>query len=134
MSQPWNRLRFYEPTKRAFDLVLGASLLTAALPLILIAAAAIRLETPGSPLFLQTRLGRHGKPFRICKLRGMYVDARARFPSYYDFSSKQDLDFHFHYTNDPRITRAGRFLRRTSIDELLNLWNVVTGNMSMVGP
>jgi lipopolysaccharide/colanic/teichoic acid biosynthesis glycosyltransferase len=128
-------MRFaYESAKRAFDLLLGSVLLIVAIPLILIAAAAIRLETPGSPFFIQTRLGRKGKPFRICKLRGMYADARIRFPSYYDYSSKQDLDFCFHHEGDPRVTRAGMFIRKTSIDELPNLWNVVLGDMSLVGP
>jgi len=124
----------YEPAKRAFDLLLGSVLLIIAVPIILIAAAAIRIETPGSPFFVQTRLGRDGRPFRICKLRGMYIDARIRFPSYYDYSKKQDLDFCFHHEEDPRVTRAGMFIRKTSIDELPNLWNVVLGDMSLVGP
>jgi len=124
----------YESGKRAFDLLLGSVLLIIAVPIILIAAAAIRIETPGSPFFIQTRLGRDGKPFRICKLRGMYADARRRFPSYYDYSSKRDLDFCFHHEEDPRVTRAGMFIRKTSIDELPNLWNVVLGDMSLVGP
>jgi lipopolysaccharide/colanic/teichoic acid biosynthesis glycosyltransferase len=104
------------------------------LPIILIAAAAIRIETPGSPFFIQTRLGRNGRPFRICKLRGMWKDARIRFPSYYDYSSKPDLEFCFHHEEDPRVTRTGMFIRKTSIDELPNLWNVVLGDMSLVGP
>jgi lipopolysaccharide/colanic/teichoic acid biosynthesis glycosyltransferase len=124
----------YESAKRAFDLLVGSILLIIAVPIILVAAAAIRFETPGSPFFIQTRLGRDGRPFRICKLRGMYADARIRFPSYYDFSGKQDLDFCFHHEEDPRVTRAGMFIRKTSIDELPNLWNVVLGDMSLVGP
>jgi lipopolysaccharide/colanic/teichoic acid biosynthesis glycosyltransferase len=128
-------MRFlYEPAKRAFDLLVGSILLITTVPLILIAAVAIRLETPGSPFFTQTRLGRDGKPFRICKLRGMYSDARGRFPSHYNYSCKQDLDFCFHHEEDPRVTRAGMFIRKTSIDELPNLWNVVLGDMSLVGP
>jgi lipopolysaccharide/colanic/teichoic acid biosynthesis glycosyltransferase len=124
----------YEAGKRAFDLLLSSVLLIIAAPIILIAAVAIRIETPGSPFFIQTRLGRNGKPFRICKLRGMYADARIRFPSYYDYSKNRDLDFCFHHEEDPRITRAGMFIRKTSIDELPNLWNVVLGDMSLVGP
>jgi lipopolysaccharide/colanic/teichoic acid biosynthesis glycosyltransferase len=124
----------YDLAKRAFDLVAGSVLLIIALPIILTAAAAIRLETPGSPFFIQTRLGKDGRPFKICKLRGMYADARVRFPAYYDFSGKQDLDFCFHHEKDPRVTRAGRFIRKTSIDELPNLWNVVLGDMALVGP
>ncbi len=124
----------YVSAKRAFDLLLGSVLLIIAIPLILIAAVAIRIETPGSPFFIQTRLGRDGKPFRICKLRGMYADARSRFRAYYDYSSKRDLDCCFHNEEDPRVTRAGMLIRKTSIDELPNLWNVVLGDMSLVGP
>lgn len=124
----------YAIMKRTFDLLLGFFLLVIAMPIVLVAAAAIRINTPGSPFFFQTRLGKDGKPFRIFKLRGMYIDARARFPSYYDYSAKRDLEFCFHHENDPRVTAAGRFIRKTSIDELPNLWNVVTGDMSLVGP
>jgi lipopolysaccharide/colanic/teichoic acid biosynthesis glycosyltransferase len=124
----------YHAAKRSFDLVLGTGLLLVATPIILIAAAAIRLESKGSPFFVQTRLGKDGRPFKILKLRGMFRDARERFPSYYDFSSKENLDFCFHHEVDPRVTRAGNFIRKTSIDELPNLWNVVVGDLSLVGP
>jgi lipopolysaccharide/colanic/teichoic acid biosynthesis glycosyltransferase len=108
--------------------------LLVATPIILIAAAAIRLESKGSPFFVQTRLGKNGRPFKIVKLRGMFKDARVRFPNYYDYSNKRDLDFCFHHEDDPRVTRAGNFIRKTSIDELPNLWNVVLGDISLVGP
>jgi lipopolysaccharide/colanic/teichoic acid biosynthesis glycosyltransferase len=124
----------YDSAKRLFDLLLGSVLLILAIPVILIAAVAIRIETPGSPFFIQTRLGKDGKAFRICKLRGMWADARLRFPSYYDYSGKRDLEFCFHHEEDPRVTRTGMFIRKTSIDELPNLWNVVLGDMSLVGP
>jgi lipopolysaccharide/colanic/teichoic acid biosynthesis glycosyltransferase len=124
----------YETAKRVLDLLLGTVLLIIALPIILIAAVAIRIETPGSPFFIQARLGKDGKRFRICKLRGMYADARIQFPSYYDYSTKPDLEFCFHHEEDPRVTRTGMFIRKTSIDELPNLWNVVLGDMSLVGP
>jgi lipopolysaccharide/colanic/teichoic acid biosynthesis glycosyltransferase len=124
----------YRAAKRSFDLVFGSVLLVIATPIILIAAAAIRLESKGSPFFIQTRLGKDGRPFKIVKLRGMYKDARDRFPSYYDYSNKPDLDFCFHHEVDPRVTRAGNFIRKTSIDELPNLWNVVLGDISLVGP
>jgi lipopolysaccharide/colanic/teichoic acid biosynthesis glycosyltransferase len=120
--------------KRIFDLTLGLVLLLIATPIILIAAAAIRLESKGSPFFVQTRLGKDGRPFKIVKLRGMFKDARVRFPSYYDYSKKNDLNFCFHHEDDPRVTRAGNFIRKTSIDELPNLWNVLLGDISLVGP
>src|SRR5262249_7562480 len=93
-----------------------------------------RLESPGSPFFFQTRIGKDGKPFKIFKLRGMYIDARARFPDLYDYTRHTSLNFYFHNDNDPRITRVGAITRRLSIDELPNLWNVVVGDMSLVGP
>jgi lipopolysaccharide/colanic/teichoic acid biosynthesis glycosyltransferase len=124
----------YKAAKRVFDLIFGLILLIIAMPIILLAAVAIRVETRGSPFFIQTRLGKSGKPFKIVKLRGMFIDARTRFASYYDYSSHKDLEFCFHHEEDPRVTRAGRFIRKTSIDELPNLWNVVIGDMSLVGP
>jgi lipopolysaccharide/colanic/teichoic acid biosynthesis glycosyltransferase len=124
----------YRVGKRLFDLLVGSALLIIASPIILVAAMWIRLDSAGSPFFFQTRLGRDGKLFRICKLRGMYLDARERYPELYDYSHNRDLDFYFHYENDPRVTKAGKLFRRTSIDELPNLWNVVLGDMSLVGP
>jgi lipopolysaccharide/colanic/teichoic acid biosynthesis glycosyltransferase len=124
----------YHAAKRVIDVGLGSVLLLIATPVILIAAAAIRLESKGSPFFVQTRLGKNGRPFKIVKLRGMFRDARERFPSYYDYSNKENLDFCFHHEVDPRVTRAGNFIRKTSIDELPNLLNVVLGDISLVGP
>jgi lipopolysaccharide/colanic/teichoic acid biosynthesis glycosyltransferase len=124
----------YAFVKRSFDLIVGSVFLVIASPIILAAVIWIRLESAGPALFFQTRLGRQGTPFRICKLRGMYIDARERHPELYDYSHNRNLDFHFHYPADPRVTKVGRILRRTSIDELPNLWNVVVGDMSLVGP
>jgi exopolysaccharide biosynthesis polyprenyl glycosylphosphotransferase len=102
-------------------------------PFILLIATAIRLDSPGSPLFSQTRVGRGGGEFTVYKLRTMYVDAESRL---------EDLQEHnevaggplFKIRDDPRVTRVGRFLRRWSIDELPQLWNVVRGDMALVGP
>jgi lipopolysaccharide/colanic/teichoic acid biosynthesis glycosyltransferase len=124
----------YYGAKRIFDLILGLIFLIIATPIILLAAVAIRVETKGSPFFIQTRLGKGGKPFKIVKLRGMFIDARKRFATYYDYSNHKDLEFFFHHEEDPRVTGAGKFIRKTSIDELPNLWNVVIGDMSLVGP
>jgi lipopolysaccharide/colanic/teichoic acid biosynthesis glycosyltransferase len=124
----------YEPTKRLFDIAVGSILLLIAVPIVLLGALAIWVDSRGSPFFVQTRLGKNGRPFRILKLRGMYADARTRFPGYYDYSKKENLDFCFHHEVDPRVTPAGRFMRKTSIDELPNLWNVLIGDMSLVGP
>jgi lipopolysaccharide/colanic/teichoic acid biosynthesis glycosyltransferase len=134
MSGSSSRVACYLFVKRSLDLVLGSVLLCCSLPLIVAAAIAVRLESKGSPLFIQTRVGLNGKPFRIFKLRGMYADARERFPALYDYSKHDGLDFHFHYEQDPRITKVGNFIRRTSIDELPNFLNVVLGSMTLVGP
>jgi lipopolysaccharide/colanic/teichoic acid biosynthesis glycosyltransferase len=124
----------YKVFKRLFDIVFGSILLLVSVPFILLAALVIRMETPGSPFFIQSRVGLRGKPFKIVKLRGMFRDSRTRFASFYDYSVKKNLDFCFHHEGDPRVTRAGAFIRKTSIDELPNLWNVLTGDMSLVGP
>lgn len=120
--------------RRLADIVIGGVLFLFSLPIILLAALAIRLETKGSPFFLQTRIGLNGRPFRIFKLRGMYIDARQRFPHLYEYSHYGNLDFLFHYENDPRVTGVGAFLRRASIDELPNFLNVLLGDMSLIGP
>lgn len=125
--------------KRAFDLTFAgiAALLTG--PVLLLALIAIRIESPGSPIYRQSRLGRGGQPFDLYKLRGMYRDSLERFPEWYAYDSA-DIpapgDFYFHRgdADDPRVTRVGRFCRRYSIDELPNFWNVLRGEMSVVGP
>jgi lipopolysaccharide/colanic/teichoic acid biosynthesis glycosyltransferase len=112
----------YDPLKRVLDLALGGTLLLAASPLVALAALMIRCESPGHPLYRQRRVGLHGRPFDIYKLRTMVVDAEHTGPGLVVFEG------------DARITRVGRLLRRASLDELPNLWNVVRGEMSLVGP
>lgn len=109
-------------SRRALDLVLGGvgSLLGA--PLVALACVLIRLESKGSPIYRQVRVGKDGKPFGIYKLRTMVKDA--------EFTGAGLAVA----AGDARITRMGHFLRRTSLDELPNLWNVVRGEMSIVGP
>ena len=120
--------------KRSLDLVIGVVGLVLCAPVLLVLVVLIRLDSAGPAIFRQVRVGRGGRRFTLYKFRGMYVDARERFPHLYDFSAREDLDFFFHDHDDPRITRVGRVLRRTSLDELPNLWNVLRGDMSLVGP
>jgi lipopolysaccharide/colanic/teichoic acid biosynthesis glycosyltransferase len=123
--------------RRAFDIAFALAVLILSAPVVLAAMAAVRLESPGSALFRQQRMGRHGRAFDLVKLRGMYVDAAERFPHLYDYSAARPEDcahYHFHQTGDPRVTRVGRVLRKYSIDELPNFWNVLRGDMSVVGP
>jgi len=120
--------------KRFIDIIGGLVGLSLSLPIIIIAMIKIKKESPGPAIFKQKRLGLEGKPFTLYKLRGMYVDAKERFPELYDYSNKKTLDFYFHEIDDPRVTNIGKFIRRTSIDELPNFLNVLIGNMSLVGP
>jgi exopolysaccharide biosynthesis polyprenyl glycosylphosphotransferase len=117
--------------KRAMDIVGAAVLLALTSPVWIVAAIAVKLDSPGPILFRQSRIGRQGKPFRLTKFRSMIADAEARREALLAMS-RQDkwLDLE----NDPRITRVGRILRHTSIDELPQLWNVLKGDMSLVGP
>jgi lipopolysaccharide/colanic/teichoic acid biosynthesis glycosyltransferase len=129
--------RAYAYAMRAFDLVVAISVLVATSPLVALAMLAIRLESPGPALFRQRRMGRGGTEFELVKLRGMRLDARERFPELYDYTVHRPDEadsFYFHGGDDPRVTRVGRVLRRYSIDELPNFWNVLRGEMAVVGP
>lgn len=107
--------------KRIFDIVVSAILLMLAAPWIVLLAVWIRLDSPGEAIFRQRRAGWRGKPFILLKFRTMRVDVDP-----YGMSP--------HSGDDPRLTRLGRRLRETSLDELPQLWNVLKGTMSMVGP
>jgi len=107
--------------KRVFDLCLAVPGALLLLPVFAVIGVAVRLDSPGPALFLQTRVGRFGKPFKILKFRTMTVDAECSGPR---ITAGQD----------PRITRLGAWLRRYKLDELPQLFNVINGSMSLVGP
>ena len=133
MSLPQRERRVYERAKRLLDIVAtGAGLLMLA-PLFALVAIAIRLDSSGAVLFSQTRVGRHGRTFRCWKFRSMFVDAEARKAALMA-DNEMDGGVIFKMKRDPRITRVGRFIRKASIDELPQVWNVFTGDMSLVGP
>lgn len=119
--------------KRAMDVALSAAALLLLSPFLLSVAALIYLDDPyGSPLFVQERVGKDGRLFRFLKFRSMVVDAEARLAG---LQSLNEMDGPvFKIKNDPRVTRFGRFIRRTSIDELPQLINILKGDMSLVGP
>jgi exopolysaccharide biosynthesis polyprenyl glycosylphosphotransferase len=119
--------------KRALDVVLSASALLLLSPVLLAVAAAIKLDTRGPVLFRQTRAGRGGAEFRLLKFRSMYPDADKR-KREYEAENEADDGVMFKIRKDPRITPVGRILRRTSLDELPQLFNVLQGEMSLVGP
>ncbi|WP_194928788.1 sugar transferase [Pseudactinotalea sp. HY158] len=118
--------------KSAIDRVLAGVLLLLFAPVIAISAALIHLDSPGRTFYRQRRIGRHGQPFDMMKLRTMTADADRRRS---EFEARNDGNVVlFKLRNDPRVTRVGRLLRRYSVDELPQLWNVVRGEMSLVGP
>ena len=121
---------FWRRTQDVFFSVLALLFLW---PVMLIVALVIFIDDPhGSPIFSQTRVGRDGKLFKMYKFRSMYVDAEARLG---ELLKDNEMDGPaFKMKDDPRITRVGKFIRKVSLDELPQLWNIVKGDMSIVGP
>jgi len=118
--------------KRVLDLVFGSLIFLVALPFIAVAAILIKLDSPGPVFHRAIRVGRNGRKFTFLKLRSMQKNAeelRALL-----IHRNEATGPAFKLTNDPRVTRVGRVLRKTSLDELPQLWHVVQGNMSLVGP
>jgi exopolysaccharide biosynthesis polyprenyl glycosylphosphotransferase len=128
----------YEGTKlfakRLFDVVVSTLILVVASPVLLAVAMAVRLSTPGPVLFKQERVGINGKPFLMLKFRTMVSDAEARLLELEKQSRDAGNSVLFKMKDDPRVTPVGRFLRRYSLDELMQLVNVFRGSMSLVGP
>jgi lipopolysaccharide/colanic/teichoic acid biosynthesis glycosyltransferase len=118
--------------KRSTDVLLGSFLLVVTAPIVAVAAVAIACTTRGTPFFAQERVGMYGRHFKMFKLRTMVNGAHAMRPSVMHLNEVDGPVFKIR--NDPRLHPLGRFLRRTSIDELPNLVNVVLGEMSLVGP
>lgn len=118
--------------KRAMDLIVSVAALTIMMPFLLIAAILVKIDSRGPVFFRQVRIGKDGKEFTMYKLRTMVNDAEARLDDLIDLDALDEPVFKI--PNDPRITRVGRFLRRSSLDEVPQFINVVTGDMSLVGP
>lgn len=122
----------YDFFKRAFDIVASIAAIIVLLPVMLIVGALVFFQDFHNPLFVQTRMTKDGKEFKMLKFRSMCVDAEDKL---------KDLKIHnkvdgpaFKMENDPRITKFGRFIRNTSLDELPQLFNILSGSMSVVGP
>jgi exopolysaccharide biosynthesis polyprenyl glycosylphosphotransferase len=142
-SAKGRRQATYDVVKRGLDVVLSAILLALLSPLIVVIAALVKLSSPGPVFFRQERIGQMMKPFGMLKFRTMRVDADHAI--HHQFvtsfikssgrrSSENGQNGFFKIANDPRVTTIGRILRRTSLDELPQLWNVLRGDMSLVGP
>lgn len=131
-----NRNLVYRFVKRLLDLVIAVPAVVVAAPVIAVISFLIRRESPGPAIFRQRRVGRGGEVFTFYKFRTMYVDARERFPELYDYSfdSEELASRYYKQSDDPRNTPFGAAIRRTTLDELPNLFNVLKGEASIVGP
>ena len=116
------KMKYHKRLKRVLDVLFSLSGLLLLFPILVIVSLAIKIESKGPIIFKQERLGIDGKVFKIYKFRSMKVDA------------EKDSVGLFNYSEDPRVTRVGKFIRKTSIDELPQLLNVLIGDMSLVGP
>ena len=123
----------YWVLRRAQDIVFSSIALVVLSPVMLLVALAVYIDDPkGSPIFSQIRCGRNGKPFKFYKFRSMCVDAEAKLDQLLEQNEMDGPAFKI--KDDPRITRVGKFIRKTSLDELPQLFNILKGDMSIVGP
>jgi len=135
------RVRLNAKGKRALDIAGSLALLAVLSPIFAVVAALVKLKSPGPVFFKQKRIGDKGQPFFMLKFRSMYVNADSaihqQYVNWFITASDEEKNAKggvFKLTNDPRITPIGGFLRKTSLDELPQLWNVLRGDMSLVGP
>jgi len=122
----------YEAGKRSLDVLLSAAALAVALPTMVALGLAVQLTSPGPTLFRQRRLGLGGREFWCYKFRTMVADAEDQLRSRRAFQDQFGANFKI--KSDPRVTRLGAFLRKSSLDELPQLWNVLRGDLSLIGP
>lgn len=122
----------YDFFKRAFDVACSFLALVVLSPVFLIVSIVIVINDFGNPFFIQERIGKNNKAFRIVKFRSMYKDAEQRKAAL--MSQNEYADVHFKIEKDPRITKVGHIIRKTSIDELPQLINILKGDMSIIGP
>ncbi len=127
---PLARLLYVCAGKRCLDLVVASLGLLVSAPLFGVLWLLIRLDSPGPAIFRQERIGRGGRPFTVYKFRTMHLDPAGELRLFRDADGR----LRHKIPNDPRVTRVGRWLRRSSLDELPQLWNVLRGEMSLVGP
>lgn len=123
----------YEICKRIFDIVSSVIALIITSPFFIIVAIAIKLGSKGKIIFGHTRIGKNGVPFKVYKFRSMYENSNEIFKNFTEEQKKEYYE-NFKLDNDPRITKVGKFIRKTSLDELPQLINIIKGDMSVVGP
>ncbi len=122
----------YEIVKRGVDIVVSLAAMPFVLPVLALCALAIKIDSPGPAFFTQLRTGKGGRRFRMFKMRTMFRNAEELKQKYMHLNELEPPDFKI--SNDPRITRVGKLLRKTSLDELPQILNVLLGDMSLVGP
>lgn len=122
----------YEKIKRLFDICLSSAALVVLSPLLLVIAILIYLEDKGPVIYSQTRIGKDGRAFKLYKFRSMCVDADEKLKDLQELNERDGPVFKI--KNDPRVTKVGKFIRKTCIDELPQLVNIIKGDMSIVGP
>jgi lipopolysaccharide/colanic/teichoic acid biosynthesis glycosyltransferase len=121
---------------RIVEIFVAIVALVLSAPIMVVVAIIVKTDTPGPALFRQTRVGRDGRRFTFYKFRTLYADAKQRFPELYAYRYTPDevRNLKFKREEDPRITPAGRWLRKTTLDELPNFWNLLRGDVALVGP
>jgi lipopolysaccharide/colanic/teichoic acid biosynthesis glycosyltransferase len=129
-TQPMSKVLYNLALKRWFDVIAASLLLAVLAPLLALIALVMRIQSPGPAMYRQTRIGKHGEPFTIYKFRTMIPDRRGQRKPF----DGEDRRKRHKTARDPRVTAAGQFLRRTSIDELPQLVNILRGDMSFIGP
>jgi exopolysaccharide production protein ExoY len=122
--------------KRSVDILGALTFFTLFLPLFLTVAIGVRLSSPGPIYYSQARVGQNGRKFRVYKFRSMVLNSEEALTSFLDSNpeAREQWNTYYKLDNDPRITRFGNFIRRSSLDELPQFWNVLIGDMSLVGP
>lgn len=136
LNQPFSCRIRHIPLKRIFDILFSVSALVASFPFFVLIATAVRLTSRGRSVYSQERIGRGGKTFKCYKFRTMYPDAESRLKSLLENNPamQSEWDLYHKLKNDPRVTPFGWFLRKSSLDELPQFWNVLKGDLSVVGP
>ncbi|HVN83151.1 MAG TPA: sugar transferase [Terriglobia bacterium] len=121
---------------RFVESLVALTVLILTAPILLVIAIVIKIGTPGPALFFQKRVGLNGRRFTFVKFRTLYADAKQRFPELYAYRyTEEELgSLYFKVENDPRVTPQGSWLRKSTLDELPNFWNVLKGDMALVGP